>query len=244
MKLIRVFFYLINYVLVKTGQSRPQRYNWHDVWVQRGSKADSSHVEILDGRPNQDEMNAMAAVNQQLTRLSFLPTMGKWLDIGIGSGVMHNMLKTSHPDTEGSIGCDYSYPSLCYCKKTYALPVVNCSAEHLAFHSECFAAILLYSVSHYMSGHKNLMAVITELERVLKPGGIILIGDVLSYEKLSLNHFNPRWFFPNFKKVKRDIRKLDLDITILPQPMCAPYRDQRVDWVLLKSDKLDACEAE
>lgn len=244
MRLIRTFLHLASYALVKVGVSMPQRYNWHDVWAERGEKVDCAHVETVDGRPSEDEINAIAAVKEQLTRLNLFPKEGMWLDVGVGSGLMHySLLKENQPNTTVSIGCDYSHPSLRYCKNTYQLPVANCSAEHLPFSSGCFDFILFYSVSHYLSGHKNFLTIITEFERVLKPGGAILVGDVLTYKKLQLRHFNPRWFYPDIKKIRRDIHKQNLDIIVVPQPECAPYHNQRVDWVLKKADKLDEIES-
>lgn len=243
MRLIRVFYIFVGYALVKAGWSLPNRYNWHGVWSERGKKVDCTHVASVDGRPSEDEINAVNAVIQQITRLDLLRTDGMWLDVGVGSGLMHSLLKEKSAKSTVSICCDYSLPSLCFCKKTHALSVVNCSAEKLPFSSACFDFILFYSVSHYLSRHKNLLAVITEFERVLKPGGAILVGDVLSFQELHFEHFNPNWYYPNFRKVKRDIQKLSLDITAVRQPECAPYRAQRVDWVITKSGKFDDSEA-
>lgn len=237
MKWIKAGFHFAYYALAKMGLSIPQKYNWHGVWVERAEKVDAEHAEAIDGRPNEDEINAISAVNQQIYQLGLLTIGGAWLDVGVGSGIMHSSLKESQPYPTWSIACDYSFPSLCYCKKAHNITVVNCSADHLPFSSASFDFILFYSVSQYLSGHQNFLAIITEFERVLKPGGAILIGDVLPCETLRFKYFNPRWFFPDFKRVKRDIHELGLNIVAIPQPLCAPYRDHRMDWVFRKNGR-------
>jgi len=230
---IATFRRLACFALVKMGISIPQRFDWQGIWSNRGQNAEDSHPEIIDGRPSEHEINAISAVEQQLMQLEFISSTGTWLDIGVGSGLMRFSLQKKFPMAV-SIACDYSYPTLSYCKSKYDCPVVNCVAEHLPICTESIDFILFYSVSHYLQGHKDFLEVIREFGRVLKPGGVALIGDVLSYVLLSFEHFNPRWFFPNLRKVKRDIKDLDLIIDIVPQPEYAPYRDQRVDWLVRK----------
>jgi len=238
MKYFALFRHLISFSLVKMGYSIPRKFDWQKIWSDRGGNVEDNCPETIDGRPNEDEINAISAVERQLTQFDLLLPTGTWLDVGVGSGVMHSSLKKKFP-VSVSVGCDYSYPSLYYCSEKHGFPVLNCTAEQLPLSSSSIDFILFYSVSHYLKNHKSFLEIIAEFERVLKPGGKILIGDVLSYEVLSYKHFNPRWFYPNAKKVKRDIRKLGLSIKIVPQPEYAPYCDQRVDWILKKGvDKI------
>lgn len=245
MRLFKGIIHRIYFILTKMGVSIPKKnFDWRGLWTERGEKAqiDANHFETIDGRSNGDEINAIEAVNQQIAQLSLLPKGSKWLDVGVGSGLMHSSLKMRNPEPSLSIGCDFSLPSLRYCKNTNSLTVINCSADQLPFRTECFDFILFYSVSHCLSGHKKFITVLTEFSRVLKPGGAILVGDVPAYEILRYKHFSSRWFFPSIKKVRRDIRRLGLDVAVVDQPACAPYRDQRTDWVLTKVGKLDAGE--
>jgi len=54
-----------------------------------------------------------------------------------------------------------------------------CDAAHLPFEKKSFDRLLCYSVFHYFSGISHVRKVLDEFVRLMKPNGMIFIGDVL-----------------------------------------------------------------
>ena len=108
------------------------------------------------------------------TYLQFLPRKRKReiLDIGCGTGRNLELLQKY-----GRIyGIDNSEIGIAYCKKRDYHQVKLASASNLPFSDRNFDLVTIFDVL-YHRGIKNDLEVLREANRVLKPGGYILITD-------------------------------------------------------------------
>ena len=112
-----------------------------------------------------------------------------------------------------------------------------------------FDRVLCYSIFHYFPSYNYALEVILEMIRVTKPGGLILLGDILDahfeseikgnsdleYEKtIPLIHRYSQWRFYNFKKLIDDLAAYTTKVEVLTQPetfVLATYRKDIRIWV-------------
>ena len=100
--------------------------------------------------------------------LDSLKSNSRVLDIGCGNG--KNML---YRDDLDMIGLEYS-KGLCSICKSRLLPVVQGDARSIPFEDNMFDAIIMIAVIHHINPDEHLK-VLSEIQRVLRPGGICLI---------------------------------------------------------------------
>jgi len=94
---------------------------------------------------------------------------GSYLDIGSGTGALIRLIKESLPDLESSV-CDYS-------DKFMKIPgqkvdIVDLNDGNLPYGDNSFDLVTFTEVAEHLENHR---AILREIYRVLKPGGVVVI---------------------------------------------------------------------
>jgi len=130
-------------------------------------------------------------------------------DLGCGAApVTYEMLKRGH----NIVGADYSLDMLMNATRRLMAggvserPLVNSNGETLPFQDEMFECVVCLGVISYVENYEN---VIKEINRVLKPGGTVIISFRSKYNLLSND---PVSLFKNIVKnvlIKLKLRRPD-----------------------------------
>jgi SAM-dependent methyltransferase len=138
------------------------------------------------------------------------PDAGLWLDLGCGTGWNYEVLRMKG-HRRRLVGIDISDRMLRFALDKQ-LPVVMGDAEKLPFRDQSFDGILAKGVLHHLP---NMESAVVEIERVLKPGGIVVLSDPNLSPLRVLKHVlkNPDNHFSN---LHRSIRPSDLIRKIKP----------------------------
>lgn len=95
--------------------------------------------------------------------------VGKWLDIGCGTGTLINIATNHDIDIEG---IELSNSRRSISRELTNVPIHDKPLEELRFPLDSFAAISLINVFSHLTDPKDTFM---QIERVLKPGGILVL---------------------------------------------------------------------
>ena len=110
-------------------------------------------------------------------------TKGSLLDAGCGAGKLLKDLSTSY---DPAIGVDISPTGVLLCKKRGLDKLITGSVSELPFKDESFEAAISLDVIYHMQVPDDRVA-LKELQRVLTPGGILLLN-LPAFDFLSGSH--------------------------------------------------------
>jgi ubiquinone/menaquinone biosynthesis C-methylase UbiE len=115
----------------------------------------------------------------------------KVLDVGTGTGILIPFLLEAVSPTGHVTAIDFAKKMVDICKAKYArLPNVNIAVqqvEKLDFPQESFDAATCFGLFPHLENKKEALS---QLNRVLKPGGKLIIAHALSSEELKAHHHN------------------------------------------------------
>ncbi|WP_448213112.1 class I SAM-dependent methyltransferase [Colwellia sp. MEBiC06753] len=195
------------------------------------------------GRPI-DEESWQALVCDIKSKLLFDQTkpVGSLLDIGCGNALILSELA---PYTNEVFGIDYAEAMIEQAKKVIPNGHFQTGeAGNLKFKDKQFDRLLCYSIFHYFPSQEYVLQAIAEMIRVTKPGGVILIGDLLddkhektiksgsdlNYEqKIPHIHRYSEWTFCPLEKIVQHFSAIVHRIEVLDQPMSFQLRHYRKD---------------
>lgn len=120
------------------------------------------------GRPHSRRYHAWWATDM----VAATPDAGMWLDLGCGTGWIHEVLQTKAYHRH-LVGIDISEGMLRFARHKQ-MTVVMGDAENLPFKSNSFDGILAKGVLHHL---QDIRSSVGELYRVLKPGGFVVLAD-------------------------------------------------------------------
>ncbi|MBI3584945.1 MAG: class I SAM-dependent methyltransferase [Nitrospinae bacterium] len=173
----------------------------------------------------------------------------RFLDVGCGNSFLLSKIKNGMT----SFGIDFSLPMI---KKSlevisdggFAVGEVN----KLPFDNNIFGRVLCYSVFHYFPDEEYAVKTITEMIRVCKKGGYIMIGDIPSLKnkkmlsEKELNSYSRQdrpgihrideWLFYDLETLSKIIEDLKCTPQILPQPKELKTSHYRFDIVAKKNE--------
>lgn len=104
---------------------------------------------------------------------------GNILDIATGRGEFIQIIKNNIKDYKKIIGIDESEEAIKLAKKEINddnIEFIKMNAESLDFSDESFNVVCLSNSLHHMQNHKK---VFSEIKRVLKPDGVIVINEMM-----------------------------------------------------------------
>ena len=196
-------------------------------WQQQASSSDDFKVQV--GRPQSDESWQQLAldVKQKLN----LVQSDSLLDEGCGSGLLLSKLAGQCAAVSG---VDYAQAMVDTAQQLLPHSEFYCGeATTLRFDNNAFDKLLSYSIFHYFPSQDYAIEVIKEMIRVVKPGGVILIGDVLDAEfevaiksgsnleyeqKIPYIHRYSQWRFYDLTQLQAAVSPLVKKYEVLSQP--------------------------
>ena len=104
------------------------------------------------------------------------------LDVGCGTGVLAQRLKKEGFEVTGM---DPSQKMLDIAKERFGGHLIKGSSDSLPFENETFDCAVSIAVFHHIADEKKVFKTISEMVRVVKKGGVIIIWDH--------NPLNPYW---------------------------------------------------
>ncbi|WP_372766437.1 class I SAM-dependent methyltransferase [Pseudoalteromonas sp.] len=196
-------------------------------WQQQAESSDDLKLQV--GRPQSDESWQLLA--KDVVEKLKLHATDNLLDVGCGSGLLLSKLATNCAYVSG---IDYAQAMVDKAQALLPNAQFYCGeAKKLPFASRSFDKLLSYSIFHYFPDREYALSVVKEMIRVVKPGGIILIGDVLdanyeneiksksnlAYEQKIPNiHRYSQWQFYDFVQLERELSDLVSQFEVLTQP--------------------------
>lgn len=121
-----------------------------------------------------------------------VPAGGKLIDIGAASGIFTKMATDAGFD---ATACDYSADALAYGEENYQIPTLQSPAESVATEDQSFDIVTIF---HTIEHLPDPLAVLKELNRILKPGGTILL-ETPNYLPHYLMQTKFRFIWPLYK---------------------------------------------
>ena len=194
-----------------------------------------------------DETEFLKLIDDIKKKLMLDGTFDSILDVGCGNAVVLSHLSDSFKNIYGT---DFS-ANMMDCAHTvipqgfFSQGEANC----LKFKDNQFDRVLSYSIFHYFPSIEYGYKAISEMIRVCKKGGVVLIGDLLDqgqesvikgksdleYEK-KIPHIQrySEWLFFNLPELQRFFLNKGYRVEILDQPdhfKCSHYRKDMRIWV-------------
>lgn len=164
------------------------------------------------------------------------------LDVGCGNGLILSKVAGQY---ETIRGVDYS--DVMIAQARLSLPTGQFSvgeAASLPFADAAFDRVLCYSIFHYFPSDDYAAQAVRELVRVCRPGGVVLIGDILDKQKeddvkgrsdlavekaIPSIHRYSEWRFYDLQWLVLQGGDRVLQTEILDQPLDFPLRHYRKD---------------
>jgi len=130
------------------------------------------------------------------------------LDVGTGAGNFISLIKSVYANYEEIIGIDYLEIAVSSAQKNFieddkvSFKVMD--ALQMDFPDESFDIVCLSNSLHHLV---NVHAILQEMERVLKPGGYILIGEMINndLDARQISHLKLHHFAAKLDRIKGDV---------------------------------------
>jgi ubiquinone/menaquinone biosynthesis C-methylase UbiE len=157
---------------------------WDKIWDERGRafpKDDALELNGFDQEFGKIGKESFLSICKEIERELSLQKDDAILDFGCGSGVYVNHFAENSKDIRG---VDLSKDMITRAAGLYpGKQFFQEESDNLPFESNSIDKIYCHSVFQYFSSEAYAKGVIDELKRVLKPGGKILIMDVMDLSK-------------------------------------------------------------
>ena len=174
-------------------------------------------------------------------KLKLRPGLGAILDVGCGNGLLLEQLAG---DFQTLAGVDYSADMVKHARERLEGRFEQGEAAKLSFADHSFDRVLGYSIFLYFPSEDYALEAVREMGRVLAPGGVALIGDLLDqtkeaeikggsnleYEKkIPLIQRYSEWRFFDLERLVRYMRDSGFEAEMLEQPESFRLRRYRKD---------------
>ncbi len=220
---------------------------WVEIWGKRGDKIKEFDLIKLDGFDTTTSNFGQEHVNQLISLIINklnLNEKSSLIDFGCGAGMTFIPLSKV---VRKISGVDFS-ESLIRRLKEYneKFDISVAEVNNVPYNDNLFDKVLSHSVFHYFPSLEYAQNVISEMVRVLKPDGSILIMDILDYNKkeeytsyrrgLDDIHYDPN-FHLFFRKAffKHQAKKYNFKIETFPLQISTYLSDKYRFNVLFES---------
>jgi ubiquinone/menaquinone biosynthesis C-methylase UbiE len=140
------------------------------------------------------------------------------LDYGCGYG--RTLAELAQANYHNVVGTDFSEGMLRRSQREIPKSrLVRCDGKTLPIKSECFDAVMLFAVLTCIPDDNDQLAILTEVRRVLRPGGLLYISDLL------VNHDQR-----NHQRYERDAEKFKC-YGVFELPEGVVVRHHRKEWI-------------
>ena len=208
-------------------------------WDTQGSCHSDFKEQVCRPITDRDWQALLKDIQSKLMLVNGLDSM---LDVGCGNALL---LSSIEQHFESIYGIDYGESMIKNAKKI--LPhghFKQGDAGDLDFKDEQFDRLLSYSIFHYFPDETYIYQAINEMIRVTKPGGVILIGDLLDKnyednikgnsdlayeEKLPYILRYSHWTFCDLEEIKAHFESKVSKVEILVQPKSFKLSHYRKD---------------
>lgn len=199
---------------------------WAAHWNSKADIDDSLELNgyCVGGVPIDAELYRAAVIEPYLDRLE-LAGHHHVLEVGCGSGLL---LREIEGRVERTVGTDFSEALIS--RYQGSAETYLCAAHELPFEGEQFDRILMCSVVHCFPGLDYLCRVMLKLVSLLRPRGILLIGDVLLGRPPPETRF--RWY--DRRQILDILEPLDLPFSISAQSRLKRAINRRYDVIVYK----------
>lgn len=151
------------------------------------------------------------------------------LDIGCGNGFLIEQFQVPLHLS----GIDYSENMIQAARQRLKGDFQVGSALHLPWPDQSFDRVLCYSMFHYLTDVDEVKKVVAECLRVCRPGGVVLLGDLLDqrmeaeikqnsdpvYEQqIAVIHRYSEWLFVNLEDLCTWLQPQCQELSLLEQP--------------------------
>ncbi len=197
-----------------------------------------------NGRKQVDVETFQEIIKSILSTLEINEIKNSIIDVGCGNGLVLSALSSYF---QKLYGCDYCKEMVEISKKMNPkAKIIHSEAHKLPFNDQITEYCLTYSIFHYFTSYEYAKNCISELIRVTKDKGRILIGDILDikYQKIMLLsdkkeissklpsiHRYSEWMFYDLDELASIIRmnRRVNDVKIIEQSPKLPFNSYRKD---------------
>ncbi|MGA1823450.1 MAG: class I SAM-dependent methyltransferase [bacterium] len=146
---------------------------WKKIWDKKFEFSQDKALHVLDGFDSLSQNQWARLVKKFLDLIEIMPD-GEVLEVGCGTGAFIEHIG----QCKSLSGVDYSENAIEQVKVKLRGDFRVAEAAVLPFHDKTFDVVICFSVFFYFDSLNYATRVLKEMCRVLKPNGIIFIGDV------------------------------------------------------------------
>ena len=226
--------------------------NWQQFWDKQANLYQKPHKQVArTGTHLKDSTALTISICDHIVQLLDLKSTESLLDVCCGNGILtHRLAQFCRSIT----AVDISAEQLKIAKKKYSennITYLQANAMELTHHLKAsFDKINLYFSFQYLDSYKKGAIAIAEMLKLLKPDGIILLGDVPDREFLSVFYPDPKirvkYYLSRLRgrdqmgkfwkqsELERIAIQNQCKVERLNQPPKLPYSHYRVDYLIRK----------
>ena len=214
---------------------------WKAIWQTKYAKTEKQPLHVLDGFNDLSTTHWQHLVSQFTANLE-LPPGSRVVDVGCGAGAFLECLQHCQ-----LAGVDYSAEAIARIRTHLSGDFRVAEASQLPFPDDAFDAAISFGIFYYFDSLDYARQVLDEMSRVLKPGGMLFVGDINDKKKEQLYYkmrqsenrdsnklrktidtthlFIPKYFFQIYASLKNlDIKVIDEDQMNIDYYSSSSYR--------------------
>lgn len=155
---------------------------WNKIWNKKYTVyKDAENLHISAGYDDLNYAEWKSLTRYFIDKIKIKPN-DDVLEVGCGSGAFLNEI----PEAKSLSGIDYAEDAINKIKSTIEGKFYVSEATKLPFADNSFDVVISFGVFFYFNDLEYAQLAIDEMQRVLKPGGKIFIGEVNNLEKKEL----------------------------------------------------------
>ena len=168
---------------------------WKAIWQKKYAKTEKQPLHVLDGFNDLSTTHWQHLVSQFTAKLD-LPPGSRVVEVGCGAGAFLEGLQHCQ-----LAGVDYSTEAIARIRTHLSGDFRVAEAARLPFPDDSFDTAISFGIFYYFDSLDHARQVLDDMCRVLRPGGMLFIGDINDKDKEQL-------YYKMRKNEDRDSNKL------------------------------------